>query len=245
MKLKRIIIVAMLFQISLQATSEQDTLLITPESGLINGSIIKPYTNKWKVTYVTSEGKLVPNKFWTDYGQIIELNGEKYFHRVQDLYDPQMNLQDTWINMVEHESLVPISSSTLKPNGLFSYVQCEGNVAKLQTNMTSKDTTVVQSELDFGQKAYDWSLYGMLLVGLPFKEGLIAKMPIIGTDSLEWLVANVMSKEILLLPNNEKVTTWKVHTNRKLIFWISQSAPYVIKLELKLQGGAKLLWEVI
>ncbi len=161
-----------------------------------------------------------------------------------------MNLLDTWINMVEHKTLIPVSFSTLKPDGKFSHYQYEGNTVKGRNNLNLKDTTVIQSTIDLGQKTYDWNLYGMLLVGLPFEEGLVAKMPFYNaqTNSLKWLTAHVVAKEIIPLPNNETITTWKVETNdttQKLIFWVSQSAPYVIKLELGLQAGAKLVWEVI
>jgi len=244
MQLKRIILGALLFQISLFGYSQQDTLLIIPGSGLLDGSVIEPYTNKWKVTLVKPDGEKGPNKIWTDYGQIIELEGKQYFHRVQDLYDPQMNLLDTWINMTEHKSLLPVSFSTLRPDGKFSHYQYSENIVSGRNTLNPRDSLVVK-EIDFGQKVYDWNLYGMLLVGLPFKKGLIAKIPFSGPSSLQWLIAHVTDKETFTLPNNSKISTWKVVTNQNLTFWISESAPYVIKLDLKLATGAKLVWEVI
>jgi hypothetical protein len=241
----KIILVFLLYPLAQITHAKQDTLLITPESSLIDGTIIRPYTNKWKVTYVTAEGKSVPNKIWTDYGQVIALEGQHYFHRVQDLYDPQMNLLDTWINRVDHRTLVPVSSSTFKPTGMFSHVQFEGTTASLQTNMRSADSTVTKGEMVYDRKVYDWSLYGMLLVGLPFEEDLIAKMPILGADSLQWLHVHIRKREALLLPDDRKVNTWKVETNQQLTFWISESTPYVIKLILNLPNGAKLVWEMI
>lgn len=244
MNLRKILALLFLCIISCQASAQADTLVITPENGVLDGSLIKAYTNRWKVTFINSDGAQVPNKIWTDYGQVIELADQKYFHRVQDLYDPSMKHQDTWTNMVELESLIPVSSSTLKPSGLFSYSDYEGSVVRLRTNTKSQDSTVVQSEIDYGRKVYDWSLYGMLLVGLPFEEGLIVKMPIVGADSLQWLHAHVSAQELLKLPNDKKIKTWKVETNQSLTFWISESAPYVIKLELSLQNKAKLVWEM-
>ena len=68
------------------AYSQKDTLLVLPSNNIIDGTIIKPYTNKWKVTLIKPNGEKVPNKIWTDYGQIIDLGDKKYFHRVQNLY---------------------------------------------------------------------------------------------------------------------------------------------------------------
>ena len=244
MRLIKLILFSLLFQIVLIGNSQQDTLLITPTNGLLDGSIIRDYTNKWKVTLVKPNGEEVPNKIWTDYGQIIELEGKKYFHRVQDLYDPQMNLQDTWINMVEHKSLLPVSFTTLKPDGKFSHYQYKDNTVKGRNSLNPKDSLIV-TEIDFGQKVYDWKLYGLLLVGLPLKEGLIAKIPFSGPNSLQWLNVHVIGNETLTLPNRKKIQTWKVETNQNITFWISKSAPYVIKLDLQFANGAKLVWEVI
>ena len=243
--LKKVITFLLVLTSSGFAFSQPDTLLVNPGNSLIDGSIIEDYTNKWKVTYISGDGKKVPNKIWTDYGQVMTLGEKDYFHRVQDLYDPQMNLLDTWINMVEHKTLTPVSSSTLKPSGLFSHVKYEGTVAILRTNTTSKDTTTLETQTDFGQQVFDWSLYGMLLVGLPMEEGLIAKLPIVGKASIGWLVVHVAGKEALTLPEGREITTWKVVTNQRLTFWMSKSAPYVIKLKLDLPEGAQLLWEMI
>lgn len=231
--------------ISNNSYAQQDTLVLTPESGLINGAIIEGYINKWRVTLISEDGKETPNKTWTDYGQIIELDGKNYFHRVQDLYDPEMNLIDTWINMVEHKSLLPVSNSTLNPTGGYLNIQFDGNSAKGITNQVEKGE-VTEFNVAFEDKVYDRNLYGMLLVGLPLKKGLIAKLPYydLQSNSQQWLALSVTTKESLTLPDDKKVITWKVETNNNLTFWISKSAPYVIKLESYRPDKSKLVWEM-
>ena len=183
----------------------------------MDGSIVKDYTNKWKVTYIAADGTETPNKIWTDYGQIIELDGKKYFHRVQDLYDPKMNLQNTWINMVEHETLAPVSFSTLSPRGKFSHYNFSGVKITGSTNLASKENNSTPVEVQLEEAVYDWNLYGMLLVGLPLKKGLIAKMPFYGpqANQLKWLVASIQGKEDLELPNGNGISTFKINTNQK------------------------------
>ncbi|MEP1093729.1 MAG: hypothetical protein ABJG78_01390 [Cyclobacteriaceae bacterium] len=235
-----------LFTVSLQVSAQKDTLIITHQNNVLDGSRITDYTNKWKVTFVDAEGKETPNKIWTDCGQIISLDGKKYFHRVQDLYDPQMNLQDTWINMVEHKTLVPVSFSTLNPTGGFAHYQFDGGKITGSTNQVTAGE-VTEIDLALEEKVFDWNLYGMLLVGLPFKNGLVVKLPFYAPqqDGLSWVTASVGDKESVKLADGKGIETWKVLTDQRLTFWISEQAPYVIKLELQLQNNAKLVWETI
>ncbi|HNP16811.1 MAG TPA: hypothetical protein PKL31_00145 [Fulvivirga sp.] len=241
------IAVILLLLLSYSVQAQPDTLLLKPGNTIIDGTIIKPYTNKWKVTYFDAQGKAVPNKVWTDYGQIIELDDKQYFHRVQDLYDPKMNLLVTWINMVELNTLLPVSFSTLSPSGGFSYYQFDGNHIIGSANNQSKEREIISIDKTLAESVYDWNMYGMLLIGLPLKEHLIAKLPYASTPSgeLKWLVAHVTGKDQLSVPNNKTITTWKVETNQNLTFWLSKKAPYVIKLEAYLPNNTKMVWEMI
>ncbi len=227
--------------------AQSDTLVLKPGNKLIDGTIIKPYTNKWKVTYFDAQGKAVPNKIWTDYGQIIKLDGKQYFHRVQDLYNPKMNLLVTWINMVELKTLIPVSFSTISPSGGFSHYQFDGNHIVGSANNLSKELEVTSIDKTLEESVYDWNLYGMLLIGLPLKVNLIVKLPFANTPSgeLKWLVAHVTGKVQLPLPDNKTIATWKVNTNQNLTFWLSENAPYVIKLEAYLPNNTKMVWEMI
>jgi hypothetical protein len=235
----------LLIPLSFFAISQKDPIIIRLGDDLINGEIIKSYTNKWKVSFVNAEGVATTNKIWTDYGQIIELDGTKYFHRVQDLYDPQMNLQDTWINMVELKTLTPVSYTSIKPDGEFTHYQFDGNKVKGSSNQNAEgETTAINVNLK--EPVYDWNLYGMLLIGLPMKEGLAVKLPFYGaqTNDLNWLTARVIGQEDIRLLDDSSLNTWRVDTDKNLTFWLSEAAPYVMKLELKLQNNTKLLWEV-
>lgn len=224
---------------------QQPPQTILPGDGTIDGSCIRDYTNKWSVIYVDAEGKETANKIWTDYGQIIELDGKKYFHRVQDLYDPNMNLQETWINMVEHDGLIPVSFSKITPAGKFNFIAFDGASINNTTNFQSENLEPTTSNLEFDQVVYDWNLYGMLLVGLPFEEGFSAKLPFYSnqTSKLDWITIEVEGKENLRQPNEMEVTTWIFSTDKNLTFWLTKEAPYVHRLELTLQNNSKLIWE--
>ncbi len=222
-----------------------DTLHIEVGGRWIDGTKIKPYTNKWKVSFIDSSGNVSLNRIWTDYSQIIELEGKKYLHRVQDLYSPKMELQDTWINMVDYKTLVPKSFSTITPKGSFTYYEFENGKIEGHTNK-NQDNELKEVNTDLNESVFDWNLYGILLLGLPLKEDLVAKLPFYNsrTNSRDWLVASVVGKSKLKLPGGEETLCWELTTNQNLTFWISEEAPYVIKLELALPNSSKLVWEM-
>ena len=230
-----------LFSISIAA--QNDTLVIKPSGNQLQGELIKPYTNKWKLTLIDGKGNKTPRGFWTDYGQNIQIDGVEYFHRVQDLYNAASKLTDTWTNMTELKSLRPVSFQRINPNGGYAFYQFNGNKVSVTSNF-NKDKQIDTKEIELKEPVFDWNLYGMLLVGLPMKEGRVVKLPFFDTNTnkLSWLIANIEKKETLKL-YGKRYRTWKITTNQKLVFWISQEKPYVIQLTLDLGNNSTLLWE--
>lgn len=243
--LKRTIWLCIATFLSITVFGQKDTLVISYGDERLNGKFLTNYTNKWKVTFVNADGSTIPNRIWTDYGNIIELDNKSYLHRVQDLYDPQMNLQDTWINMVEQKTLAPQIFTSISPNGTHRHYKFNGN--NISGKVKQPNEEAIATDTTFNQGVYDWNLYGMLLVGLPLAEGLIARIPIYSaqTNGLDWLTANVVGREDAQLDNSKSISTWKVITDKSLTFWLTKSAPYVIKLELQLPNDTKLIWEMI
>ena len=226
---------------SFQSFSQSDTLVVSFGSNVLSGKFIEDYTNKWKVFYIDSTGKSTLNRIWTDYGQLITLDEKKYIHRVQDLYDAQLNLQDTWINMVEHETLRPVSFSTISPTGSFSYTSFAGKKVSGSSNKTGE---VVSFDETLELEVFDWNLYGMLLVGLPFDSIETAKIPIYNAQStLSWVTVYVLEKELIKV-GEKNIETRKIKTDQGLTFWLTKSPPYVIALELELPNKSKLRWEM-
>lgn len=223
---------------------QKEPLEVKPGSNLIDGSFIKDYTNKWEVYFVDAQGNEVLNRVWTDYGQIMELDGVAYLHRVQDLYAPNMNLADTWINMVEHISLKPQKFYSIQPTGIMSYFSFYDDSVTYRTNATSQDLSFSAGTHELSEPVFDWNLYGFLLVGLPFDDGAVYSMPFYNnqTGQINKLIATIAEQETIITLSGKKVQTTKVNTNQNLVFWLSKEAPYVLTLELTLPNG-KLVWK--
>ena len=240
---KTLLIVISLF-ISLNMMAQKaDTLLVSPGSKYVDGSFLKNYTNKWKVSFIDLEGKETPNRIWTDYGNMIELNGKTYFHRVQDIYSPELTHLDTWVNIVEKSTLKPWQFYSTNASGSNAFYQFSDTKLIISSNK-SKEKTQKSDTLSLKQPIFDWNLYGMLLVGLPLEKGAVYKLPYYdsNTKKVTYLIATIEGQEEVINASEKRIKTWKIKCSDGLVFWITKEAPYVIQLELPVPERGKLFW---
>ena len=233
-------IISALFPIT---SYSQKAIHVQSGSELMDGSFIEAYTNKWKVVVENADGSSQDALIWTDYAQLMNIDGKKYLHRVQDLYSPSYNLVDSWINMVEHETLKPWQFQAVNPEGSVSFLEFFEKSIVSNSNR-NQNTDMKIDTVDISNSLFDWNLYGMLLVGLPFEIGsayeLFVWLP--GANQEGTVKATMESKEIISTLSNEKIETVKISTDKGLTFWLTKKAPYVIQLQLDQQNGARRMW---
>ena len=245
--LKFVCIIAIIFLNVCTILGQTDTQKILPSNKEVTGKNLKPYTNKWKVTLITPKGDKRFFQVWTDYLQKIELNGKIYIHRIQDIYDSKENLLKTQMNFVNEDDLTPVRVSLVGADGSYSFFEFKGSHVK--GNFTSQQDKTKELKFDktFSHNVFDWSLYGILLAGLPLKIDFQATFPIYEFPNMEdgWLKVDVNEMESIKTLGGEIINTYKVETNQDMVFSISKNAPYVIKLVYKTPKGATLIWEMM
>ena len=221
----------------------QESDHIKPGSELVDGSFIKPYTNKWKVVVEQSDGSVQDALIWTDYVQLMDINGTTYLHRVQDLYSPDYNLVDTWINMVEHKTLKPWQFQAVSPTGSVSFLEFFDESVKSNSNR-NQDRIMNMDTLDILENVFDWNLYGMLLVALPFELGKTYELQVWlpGTNQVGTVLSKIEAEETITTLSNKKIDTFRISTDKGLTFWLTKKAPYVIQLQLNQPNGARRMW---
>jgi len=223
----------------------QDTVHVQLDTQIIKGDFIEPYTNKWQVSVIDSLGNKEIVRIWTDYAQILEIEGEEYLHRVQDLYSPLYELEQTWVNIVKHKNLLPKRFTLQNASGGLQNIDFSMNDIVIKSNIEGQEYS--PEKIEISQPLYDWNLYGMLLVGLPFEEGQIFSIPFWSQPekSADYLVAEINGKVTVKTLKGEEILTHKVTTNKGLTFWLTKEKPYVIQLELQLPTGSTMLWEMM
>jgi len=211
----------------------------------LDGTHFKPYSNKWKMYSVDKDGKETLFRIWTDYAQIIDLDGKTYVSRIQELYDAEMHLQDLWSNLFEKESLVPYRATQFRTSGDYQYF--EFDKTSVATKVQTGTTAPADNTFETGSQTYDWTLYGILLSGVDFKKGNTTTLPIFipqapnGKGSLR---ITVEDQETVKDDQGREHKTWRVSTSFGLTFWLTKEAPYVIQLTLPTQGGGYNIWRM-
>ena len=223
----------------------QDTVYVQPGNGVIQGAFLEPYTNKWQVSVVDTAGNKSTVRIWTDYMHILELENENYMHRIQDLYSPGLQLQETWTNIVRVKDLIPRRFTSQNASGGLLNLQFEPDKIVIKSNAEGREYT--PEAVEISESLYDWNLYGMLLVGLPFEDGQIFSIPFWSqaTQSVDYVTAEIKEKEKISTLSGENIETQKITTDKGLTFWLSKEKPYVIQLTLQLPEGSTMIWEMM
>lgn len=214
-------------------------------SQTISGQHLKPYSNKWKMYSVDGQGKETLVTIWTDYAQLIELDGKTYISRTQELYNPDMSLRELWTNLFEHETLLPYRASQFKTTGDYAYTEFGADKVVHSTKTATKE--VLKSDFPGDGATYDWTMYGVLLSGLSFKKGEAYSIPVFSQQAETGkgtIVATIAAQETVIDDNKKQHSTWKVDTNAGLTFWLTKEAPYVIQLSYPTQNGGKMIWRM-
>lgn len=243
--MKRSILIYLILGVSASVYA-QDTVKVAPGSAIIDGSFIEPYTNKWEVYIQTPNGQENHIRYWTDYVHIIKQDGTPLMHRVQDIYGADRNLQSTWINVVDHQTLVPKKFNVHSPTGALVFTDFNENQVITSSNQNQEGEFRADTN-EVSQLYYDWNLYGMLLVGLPFNEGKTYELPYWSTqnNSPTSVFASIGKEEETKTISGMKITTTPVSTSDGFTFFLSKKAPYVIKLVWDLPNGNKMIWRKI
>ena len=223
----------------------QESTLVQPEQRIIDGSFIEPYTNQWRVSIIDSTGDRKTVRYWTDYAHILELNGKKYLHRVQDLYDAEYNLQQTWINVVDTKSLLPERFYSVGSNGSVFSIEFDGENVIYGSRKEKKGFS--QKAFRAEHELYDWNLYGILLVGLPFEEGGVYRIPYWSRQASgeDILTVTIQGREKVKTLSGREWGTVKLDTDKGLVFWLTKNKPYVIQLTMEMENGGTMKWEML
>lgn len=194
---------------------------------------------------VDAQGNESLVRIWTDYAQTIDLNGKRYISRIQELYGPEMHLQELWTNLFEYETLLPYRASQFKTTGDHLYLEFEKD--KVNSSTKSGNSDAIKKAYSLDEPVYDWTMYGVLLSGIPFSKGSVTELPVFNQQAATGkvkLVATVVDQESIQDDRGQVHSTWKVSTNFGLTFWLTKAAPYVIQLTLPTQNGGHMIWRM-
>jgi len=234
---------------SLAMAQTDDTVKVVPGDGTLDGSFIVSYTNSWKMIHVSVDGDSSIAGTWTDSVAVFKRDGRTVLERFQVVYKPTGEERVHIHDVVDHKSLEPIEGELRTANGAYNMLRFAGRHVTGEINGPEIDPVAIDTLLD--QAAYDFNIYGTLLLGFPFEQGYRAKFPIVEIHQkenypyLSWVPMTVGDEATTEAGHLGERRTRTVTTNGsdgELKFSLSKEPPYVIKLVRTLPDSSLMIW---
>ena len=227
---------------------------VRPGDGIVDGTRIRPYTNRWGYYRVDADGTRHRLGEWRDELQVTEIGGRTVIHRVQEVPAPGGRVRKM-LNIVDRDTLAPIRT-TFELVGDPPYLDVEFDsagfrgVRRLQPE--GADALLpARIEVSLDRPVFDWSLWGVLIAGFPLREGYEASFTAFGPAPRGRLLIEVSfrvtGREAIELGGGRTVDCWVVAL-RELAPWTlwiatDRGLPPVVQIDIEVGDGAHLRWE--
>ena len=240
------------------AAQEKEPIHVKVGDPIVDGAILKPYKNLWRMSIVAKDGKTIPDMgTWSDELDVVKNEGRESFRRTQIanfVRDGQPLGNTKTVNVFDPKTLAPISRSFEKhaAQGGDSTVKIEFRADLVEIVKTENGQTSTQ-EIPRDTAAYDFygGLYGIIVTAFPLEKGFSATFPSFGEEDIrtEPVTFKVTGSEFADAGPRGKIQAWVVEaatTLGPMKFWLSREAPYIIRLEYTAQAnGAKWIYTML
>lgn len=224
--------------------------VLSAQSATPSDSILDPYDNVWRVTVRLADGTVRFQGLWTDHLERRELVGRHLWLRVQGMTYAN-GLTSSFVNAFETGSMRPLYSEVRGPKGNWQRRDFwpDSIIVRRREPLATSDST---ARLSIGAPVYDFygGMYGVLLAALPLRAGMTGKLPAIAefTDTLATAEYRVLRRERTPAGAFGARDAWVVATEQdgaKMTFWLSDRAPYVIRLVILNPNGIRSEFEML
>jgi len=222
----------------------------------IDGSFLRPYTNRWKFTIARPGAQPVEAGTWSDRMEETSYRGKPALKRTQ-VGEYKKGIRITFVNVFDPKSMASwVFDYSRSDTGETRHLEIDDKTARFRRLPGTGDepaqdyvATVDQRILDF----YD-GLFGILIDALPLRGGYQVSFPAFDSDRacVDWVNVKVIGRETVAAGEGKPADTWVVHVETKLYgsstWWLTREVPYVIRAELVLgekDGGAKITYTMI
>jgi uncharacterized protein DUF3108 len=222
----------------------------------VNGSFLRPYTNKWKFSIQKPGAEPVDAGVWTDRLETTTDHGRPALKRTQ-VAEYKKGIRLTFVSVFDPKTMALLTFDYERSDtGETRHLELHGRTARFRRlpgtgSETAQDYTarLEHEVLDF----YD-GLYGILLDAFPLQEGYAVTFPALDTDraSIDWVRLRVAGRETITGPGGKRFDSWVVRLESRLYdsstWWLTREAPYVLKAILvqpDSEGGATITYTMI
>jgi hypothetical protein len=220
------------------AASPPSAAAVRLGDGSADGTRLKPYDNAWLYAVRFPDGHVKAQGIWSDHVEAVTVDGRAALKRVQGMTYVNA-LSSSGITVMDASTCAPISSEQHRPDGLIIKRTFKGaRVATERIEHAGDEPS--RSVVDLPVPVFDFygGAYGFLLSCFPLKVGYSATFPAIGEtiDTLAPVTFSVVRRETVSAGSRGRVDAFVVIADKpdeyKQTFWLSTTAPYIIRLEI-------------
>jgi len=248
--------VALWILIGTATADAQDARRVEGGDAAVDGSFLRPYTNRWTFSIERPGSAPVEAGVWTDAMESVSYRGRPALKRTQ-VAEYKKGIRITFVDVFDPKSMaLHVFDYTRSDNGESRHLESEDRTIRFERKPGTADdfaqdyvATVEHRVLDF----YD-GMYGILVDAFPLREGYEVDFSGFDTDraAVDWIHLRVTGRETVPAGKGKTADTWVVQIETKLYgsstWWLSREAPYVIQATLVLpekDGGARIHYTMV
>ena len=248
--------VALWILIGTATADAQDARRVEGGDAAVDGTFLRPYTNRWTFSIERPGSAPVEAGVWTDAMESVSYRGRPALKRTQ-VAEYKKGIRITFVDVFDPKSMaLHVFDYTRSDNGESRHLESEDRTIRFERKPGTGDdfaqdyvATVEHRVLDF----YD-GMYGILVDAFPLREGYEVDFSGFDTDraAVDWIHLRVTGRETVPAGKGKTADTWVVQIETKLYgsstWWLSREAPYVIQATLVLpekDGGARIHYTMV
>ena len=207
----------------------------------VAGSALRPYTNLWEFTQQRPGGDPVVAGTWSDALEATTYGGRPAWRRTQVAKYTKKEIEIRFVDVFDRETMAPYTFDySRSSDGNVRHVDFEdGRVRFRETE--KRGAAPVEKTAALDRRVFNfYGLYGVLVSTLPLATGFRAEIPAFDTTrmAIDWVPVRVTGREAVPAGAGKTVNAWVVETPTRLYgrmrWWVTKTAPYVIRAVLEI-----------
>jgi len=243
-----------LFFVATAGAQDAKPVVVSVGDASVRGDRLQPFKNKWHMSVTTADGKVLDDAgSWTDEMEAITVEGRACWKRTQvatyKARNGEVKATSKTVNTFDRRTLAPLRREFEKR--VAGSENMRTSISFSETSLRIESTEQGNAEVKDlpASPAFDFygGVYAVLWAALPLKQGFVATFPSYTEDEhpeqVRQVTYKVTGREKIDAGPRGQVNAWIVESDTMigyLKYWISEDAPYIIRMDFKQKHGA--LW---
>ena len=222
----------------------------------VNGSFLRPYTNRWRFAIEKPGSAPVDGGTWSDAMETTSYAGRPALKRTQ-VAQYKNGIRLTFVNVFDPKTMASLTFDYSRSDtGETRHLEVDDKTLRFRRSPGTGDEPAQDYVARVDRRIFDFydGMYGILLDAFPLREGYEVSFPAFDSDraSLDWVRLKVTGRETVSAGEGKSADTWVVHVETQLYgsstWWLTREAPYVIRATLVLaekDGGTTITYTMI